>query len=119
MAPRSPPRRPTTVRERVLELGPLRIALLAVVAALVTSAPFAAPEPDFSAGRIWPTLLAAPVALMMAFVAPLDMLMTRVYMSGTRGPERARYRRILAVEAAAFALLVLAWLPFFLPLLER
>ena len=56
---------------------------------------------------------------MMAFVVLLDMLMTRIYMSDKAGAERARYRRILAAEAVAFALLVLAWIPFFAPLLER
>ena len=114
----STPRTPT-LRERVVELGALRVVLLAAAAALAASAPFASPEPVFSPGRIWPTLLAAPVALMMAFVVLLDMLMTRIYMSDKAGAERARYRRILAAEAVAFALLVLAWIPFFAPLLER
>lgn len=104
---------------RVRELGVLRAALLAAVAVLVASAPFASTGADYSLARIWPTLLAAPVALMTAFVLPLDMLMTRVYMSGKAGPERARYRRILTVEALAFALLAAAWTPFFAPLLQR
>ena len=110
---------PANLRERIRELGALRIALLASVAVLVASAPFASPEADYSPGRIWPTLLAAPVALMTAFVVPLDMLMTRIYMSGKAGPERARYRRILVAEAVAFVLLVAAWTPFFAPLLRR
>lgn len=117
--PGSSIRRPARLRERVRELGALRIALLASVALLAASAPFASPEADYSPARIWPTLLAAPVALMMAFVVPLDMLMTRIYMSGAAGAERARYRRILAAEAAAFVLLAAAWIPFFAPLLRR
>ena len=108
-----------TVADRLHELGALRVALLAVIAILVLSAPFASTEIDFSPGRIWPTLLAAPVALMMAFVILLDMLMTRIYMTDTESHERARFRRILAAEAAAFVLLVAAWVPFFAPLLER
>lgn len=107
------------MRGRLRELGALRLALLASVAMLVASAPFASPEADYSPARIWPTLLAAPVALMMAFVVPLDVLMTRIYMSGKSGAERARYRRILMIEAAAFVLLIVAWMPFFAPLLRR
>ena len=117
--PRSFSGRPANLRERIRELGALRIALLVSVAMLVASAPFASPEADYSPGRIWPTLLAAPVALMTAFVVPLDMLMTRIYMSGKAGAERARYRRILVAEATAFALLAAAWIPFFAPLLRR
>ena len=120
LAPSSPPlRRSPSLRERVRELGALRIALLALVAGLAASAPFASPEAEYTIGRIWPTLLAAPVALMMAFVVPLDLLMTRIYMADKEGAERGRYRRILAAEATAFALLVAAWVPFFAPLLER
>ena len=136
-----PPRIPT-LRERVHELGALRIALLAAVAVLVASAPFAAfvgdgsVEIDFSAalmaesgglgssgtgislGLLWATLISPPLAVMMAFVVPLDMLMSRIYMADKHGAERARYRRILATEALALALLVAVWIPFFVALLS-
>lgn len=112
-------RTPPTLRGRTLELGALRIGLLAFVAVLIASAPFASVEADYSLGRIWPTLLAAPIALMTVFVVPLDMLMTRIYMVDKEPAVRARYRRILAVEAVALALLIVAWVPFFVPLLER
>ena len=54
---------------------------------------------------------------MMAFVVPLDMLMSRIYMTGKPEVERARFRRILAAEALAFALLIAVWTPFFASLL--
>lgn len=107
------------LRARLAELGVLRAMLLAIIAILIVSAPFAEGEADYSLARIWPTLLAAPVALMMAFVLPLDLLMTCVFMSGKDEAERARYRRILAAEGAAFVLLILVWTPFFASLLER
>lgn len=136
------PRRPMTVRDRVLELGALRIALVAAVAVLVASAPFASLDPDamdsidlaralivenaalgsrdldLSLGIVWTTLVAPPLAVMMAFVVPLDMLMSRIYMTDKQGAERARYRRILAVEAFALAALIAAWTPFFVALLS-
>ena len=136
------PPRPPTLRERVAELGALRIALLAAVAVLVASAPFASlvgdgsdaidfsaaltagseghgsSGTDFSLGLLWATLIAPPLAVMFAFVVPLDMLMSRIYMSDKSAAERARYRRILAAEALALALLAGVWTPFFVSLLS-
>ena len=54
---------------------------------------------------------------MVFFVVPLDMLMTRIYMTDKHGAQRARYRRILVAEAAALLLLVAAWAPYFASLL--
>ena len=136
------PRRAPALHERVLELGALRIALLVAIAVLVASAPFASFGPDgfggidvsralgveggppgsreinLPLGLLWTTLVAPPLAVMMAFVVPLDMLMSRIYMTDKEGTERARYRRILAVETLAFALLVAVWIPFFVALLS-
>ena len=135
-------RRALNLRERAVELGALRIALLGAVAVLVASAPFSSFGPDgsgaldvsralgaeggtpgspgigLSPGRLWTTLVAPPLAVMMAFVVPLDMLMSRIYMTDQPEAERARFRRILAVEALAFAILVGAWTPFFFALLS-
>ena len=133
------PRRAPNLRERILELGTLRIALLAAVAALVASSLFASPYPfaggeldvamvgpagpsespevAWSFGLIWTTLIAPPLAVMMVFVVPLDMLMSRIYMTDKQGSERTRYRRILAAEGVALALLVAVWTPFFTELL--
>ena len=127
------PRRAPNLRERAAELGALRVALLAAVAVLVASAPFSSLHPgafDLSAvlatddgpfaapGAIWLTLVAPPLAVMMAFVVPLDMLMSRIYMTDKPEAERVRYRRILTAEALAFLLLVGAWTPFFVALLS-
>ena len=75
-------------------------------------------EIGVSMGLVWKTLVAPPLAVMMAFVVPLDMLMSRIYMTDKPYAERARYRRILAAEALAFVLLVAAWTPFFVALLS-
>ncbi len=137
------PARAPSLRDRAIELGALRLALLAAVAVLAASAPFStmgsggpgafdaarallleggAPAPPgvgVSLGVVWTALVAPPLAVMMAFVVPLDMLMSRIYMADKRGAERARYRRILAAEALALVLLAAAWTPFFAALLSR
>ena len=137
------PGRAPSLRDRAVELGALRLALLAAVAVLAASAPFAsigssgpgafdaaralaagAGAPGgphgigVSLGVVWTNLVAPPLAVMMAFVIPLDMLMSRLYMADKRGAERARYRRILTAEALAFVLLAAAWTPFFAALLS-
>ena len=127
------PHRTPPLRERIHELGALRVALLAAIAILVASAPFASLHPGafdvsvalagddgpFTApGAIWLTLIAPPLAVMMAFVLPLDILMTRLYMTDKHGAQRARYRRILAAETLALVILVAAWTPFFFALLS-
>ena len=129
----STPRRTAPLCERIRELGALRVALLATIAILVASAPFASLHPGafdvsvalagddgpFTApGAIWLTLIAPPLAVMMAFVLPLDILMSRIYMTDKHGAQRARYRRILAAEALALVILVAAWTPFFFALLS-
>ena len=141
MSPPRPDRAPS-LRDRAVDLGALRLALLVAVAILAATAPFAwlgADGPSafdaaralaveagasgshrvgVSLGVVWTTLIAPPLAVMMAFVVPLDMLMTRIYMADRHGAERARYRRILAAEALALVLLAAAWAPFFAALLS-
>ena len=130
--PESRPRRAPSLRERVLELGALRVALLVAVGILSASALFSSSDPFADAagtggaspylhapfGTVWASLVAPPLAVMMAFVVPLDMLMSRIYMADKEGTERARYRRILAAEALAIALLIAVWTPFFASLLS-
>jgi hypothetical protein len=58
----------------------------------------------------------APILLQVLL---LDALMGRVLMSGAKGAERARYRRIVTVNLAFSAALVLWWAPYFLKLFAR
>ena len=139
------PARAPSLRDRAVELGALRLALLGAIAVLAATAPFSsigsggpgafdaaralvleggasgspAPGIGVSLGVVWTALVAPPLAVMMAFVVPLDMLMSRIYMADKHGAERARYRRILAAEALALVLLAAAWAPFFAALLSR
>ena len=46
------------------------------------------------------------------------MVMCGVYMSGGNAAKRRRYRFIVAMDGLLFAVLFLAWLPFFLELLR-
>jgi len=99
--------------------GLLRV-LLAVLALLVAlAAPFADGPAVYHGWRMLPTVIAPTLAVVLVFALPLDMLMSRVFMSDQPEPVRARLRRIVRLEAGVLALLVAFWAPFFHALLTR
>jgi len=98
-------------------LGPLRTVL--VLAAVVAAGGAFFADTGYYDPLSWaivPRALVPTLAVTLLFVIPLDMLMTRVFMSDKQGEERQRFRRILKFEVAAYALLLLAWGPFLLSL---
>ena len=102
------------------QLGALRTALVLSALIIAFGAFFAGGgHYDPMSLAIIPRAVVPIFAVSLLFLLPLDMLMTRVFMSDKQGEERARFRRILAVEAGALALLVLCWTPFLLSLLNR
>ena len=99
-------------------LGPLRCVLMVAVMVAAGGAFFAGGgHYDPMSWQIVPRAIVPTMAVALLFVLPLDMLMTRVFMSDKAGEALARYRRVLRIEAGAYALLVLAWSPFLLRLL--
>lgn len=80
----------------------------------------AAPNPGTPvvyAGWSMATTLIVPVlAPILLQVLLLDALMGRVLLSSNTGAERARYRRIMIVNLAMAAALVVGWTPYFLAL---
>jgi len=100
--------------KRLLEtLGPLR-------SMLVTGSVLASGGAFFASGgyydpmswAIVPRAVEPIMAVSLLFLLPLDMLMTRVFISSTQGEERQRYRRIMRVEIVVFGLLAVSWSPF-------
>jgi hypothetical protein len=76
---------------------------------LIALAPFARGELQHTGvlrGAVVPAL-----ATLIAFVLPLDMTMSRVFMSDSQGIEAARYGRIIRFEAWLLALLLAVWVP--------
>ena len=65
------------------------------------------------------TTLLAPVCFaMLIFVLCLDMLMTRVFMSGSSDAERQRLTMIFRSEGLLLLVLLVSWAPFVLALLR-
>ena len=93
-------------------LGPLRTMLVIIVLALIVISPFAGGRVVVSGWAIITTLLAPTLYVIMVFVLPLDIVMTRVFMSAAEGEARARYVRIIRIELLLLILLLISWAPF-------
>lgn len=101
------------------KIGPLRVLHAAFLLVLVLSAPFAAGESAHSGIRMWPTLIAPALVPIFVFVLPLDMTMSAISRSGVEGDEYNRLTTVIRFNLLLFALLLGAWMPFFLSLLNR
>ncbi len=110
-------------RALVAELGVLRMALLALAAALALLATDPG-EPLSLAGwdLVWTLILPAAAPLTL-FVLLFDILMSSVRLADSTAEARARWRRALGIETLFALWLVAAWAPFFrevlTPIAER
>lgn len=106
------------LRHLVSMLGALRLLLVLCVVALIIAAPFS-DGPTHSTG--WPlvrSVIAPTLFVIMAFVLPLDITMTLVFMSDRQGAERRRLRRIAQTEAVLLVAMLVAWIPLVMRLLR-
>jgi hypothetical protein len=113
-ARRVPPRHP--VVERLAELGVLRLVLLGLALTCLVLMPPAGAAVGYSGWPLVTTVLVPVLAPLVFMVLLLDALMSAVFLADQRGPARARYARILAVDLVAAGLLLVFWLPFYLAL---
>jgi hypothetical protein len=99
-------------------VGYLRAALMIGTLLVVALSPFAGGHIQTSGWPMITTLIAPVCFVMLVFVLSLDMLMTRVFMSGSSGTERQRLVVILRSEALLLFILVASWAPFVMSLLR-
>lgn len=105
------------LRDRLAELGPLRLALLALALALSLFATAPGTALDLRGWAALPTLVLPAAAPLVLFVLLFDILMTAVQRADADPQARRRWQRVLAVEAAGTALLLLTWMPYFIAVL--
>jgi len=106
------------IADYLRRVGFLRAVLMLLSVLLVFLSPFAGGHIQTSG---WPliTTLVAPVSFVIfSFLLCLDMLMTRVFMSGSTDAERRRFTLILRSEALLLLILLASWAPFVLALLR-
>lgn len=94
-------------------LGPLRTLLGLLLISLVVMRPFAGGPVRYTDWSLVPGMVVPALVPIVFFVIMLDMIMTNVFRASSEGAERARFARILKIEAAGLVLLLAAWIPFF------
>lgn len=102
----------------IQRLGVLRIALLLLAALVMLAAPFADGSVHRHDWRIFPTVVAPSVMMMLVFAIPLDITMARIFMSDANAVERLRLRFVIRIETVVYVLMLASWTPFLLGVLE-
>jgi hypothetical protein len=106
------------IADYLRRIGFLRATLMLSTVLLIFLAPFAGGHIQTSGWPLITTLLAPVFFAIFIFVLCLDMLMTRVFMSGSSDAERQRLTMIFRSEALLLLVLLVSWAPFVLALLR-
>ena len=106
------------LRDFARRFGALRLLLVVTVAVLIVVAPFSDNPSHATGWALARSVIAPTMFVIMAFVVPLDITMTLVFMSDREGAERHRLKRIAQVEAMLFVAMLAAWTPLVLRLLR-
>ena len=99
-------------------LGVLRSGLAFATLVVIGAAPFADGSVHMHDWRLFPSVIAPTIMMMLVFTLPLDITMSCIFMSDADAPERARLRSIIRFEAILLGLMLLAWIPFMLRVLD-
>lgn len=85
---------------------------------VIAAAPFADGGVHMHDWRLFPSVIAPTIMMMLVFTLPLDITMARIFMSDADAKERDRLRLIIRLEAIMLLLMVLAWIPFMFRVLD-
>ncbi len=106
------------IADYLRRIGFLRATLMLTTVLLIFLAPFAGGHSQTGGWPLVTTVLAPVCFVILIFVLCLDMLMTRVFMSGSSDAERQRFTMIFRSEAFLLLVLLGSWAPFVLALLR-
>ncbi|MFT4561111.1 MAG: hypothetical protein ACI9BW_000851 [Gammaproteobacteria bacterium] len=84
----------------------------------MAAAPFADGSTHMHDWRLFPSVIAPTLMMMLVFTLPLDITMAYVFMSDASEIERQRLRVIIRFEALLLVLMVLSWIPFMFRVLD-
>ena len=102
---------------KLTDFGTLRLGLLAITLLVIMLSVFADGTTYMHDWRIVPSVLAPSIMMMLAFALPLEMTMTRIFLTNAEHAEKQRLKRILKLEAIVYFLLIASWTPFFITVL--
>lgn len=101
----------------ILYIGPLRLILALLTVILIAMAPFAGEASSLAGWDAVVGTVAPPLAGIMLWVIPLDIMMNRIFLADTEDAER--HRRIFRLDLFLFIALLLAWSPFIIDLVRQ
>ena len=105
--------------QNLMSVGPLRMALYSLTFILVVAALFTDGKVHMHDWRLFPNVIAPSIAMMVFFVFPLDMTMAAIFRSSTEADdERKRLSFAIKMDCLFYLLLIIAWLPFMLKVLD-
>jgi hypothetical protein len=96
----------------LLQIGPMRLLLLAIALTLVILAPDGSAREVREGWALVTNVLIPALSPVVLMGLLLDALMSRVWMIDAEITARSRYRRILWLNLAASGALVLAFVPY-------
>jgi len=102
---------------KLTDFGTLRLGLLAITLLVIMLSVFADGTTYMHDWRIVPSVLAPSIMMMLAFALPLEMTMTRIFITNAEPAEKQRLKGILKLEAIVYFLLIASWTPFFITVL--
>lgn len=104
------------LKQYVLWLGPMRVALFLSAVAVILLVPDPEVPVSYHGSELFFTVLVPVLTPLVVMVLWLDALMGRVWLADAEGEMRRRYRTIVRLDLAFSALVFLVWLPFFMSL---
>ncbi len=99
------------------QFGLLRALLAFSTLALILISPFVG-KSDTEPQGLFLSAIAPSLVIILFFVLPLDIAMTRIFMSDASAADKARFAVVIKGEVILFLGLLLAWVPFFSSLLQ-
>ncbi len=108
----------TRLKQLFSYIGVLRILLTLLVLTMVAFRPFAGGEVSYSGWNMAPTLIVPAVVPIVFAGVLLDSLMSLVFMVDTTGVKRKRFKVILKMHMVSVALLLIAWVSYFMSIGE-
>ena len=102
---------------KITDFGTLRLGLLTIALLVIILSFFADGNTYMHDWRIVPSVLAPSIMMMLVFAIPLEMTMTRIFITNAEPAEKRRLQHILKLEAIVYLLLIVSWTPFFIKVL--
>lgn len=99
-------------------IGVLRTSLLVSTAIITPIGPFVDGTVYLHDWRLLPSVIAPSLMLILAFVLPLEIVMSSIFMTDADPEKKDRLASAIKAESILFVVMIAAWTPFMFKVLE-